>query len=316
VTEISAGAGHTLVRLSDGSAWGWGANGNGQVGDGTRTDRSTAVRVIDSSTASGFLEGVKTVAAGGGHSLALDAAGVKSWGGKDLGELGIGVNAIHTLPVQVLDPTDPTGNLTGVLDVGWLQRRLPRAEAGSDGRPDATVVGTERRWGTRGWNAAKPAVPTAVLLNNDGVLTTSRRSARAVAMRRHSRRRHAPRMGTREHRAAWRRVAPAALRVQGDSRPGLQRPGVAGHGDCPLARPERRKGMGVRIGSFGQLGQGPQDTTTKFSPVAVKDAAGTGLLTDVTVIAAGDNHRWPSSPTKPFGRGARIPPDSSATDPR
>ena len=45
VEEISAGGSHTCAGLSDGSAKCWGYNGNGQLGDGTKTPRYTPVEV-------------------------------------------------------------------------------------------------------------------------------------------------------------------------------------------------------------------------------------------------------------------------------
>jgi alpha-tubulin suppressor-like RCC1 family protein len=42
---ISVGYGHTCGVKEDGTAWCWGFNGNGQLGDGTQESRSTPVRV-------------------------------------------------------------------------------------------------------------------------------------------------------------------------------------------------------------------------------------------------------------------------------
>jgi len=43
--------GHTMAISSDGSLWGWGANENGQLGDGTTQDRHSPVRVMQDVTA-------------------------------------------------------------------------------------------------------------------------------------------------------------------------------------------------------------------------------------------------------------------------
>src|SRR5215468_9028655 len=45
---------------TDNVAWAWGSNFNGELGDGTSTERLTPVRVQN-------LSGLLTVAAGGGH---------------------------------------------------------------------------------------------------------------------------------------------------------------------------------------------------------------------------------------------------------
>ena len=70
VVSVSAGGhdrfnglqGHTLALKSDGTVFGWGLNGSGQLGDGTFTDRSVPVQV------SGLSE-VVLVVAGSAHSV-------------------------------------------------------------------------------------------------------------------------------------------------------------------------------------------------------------------------------------------------------
>ena len=46
VTAISAGWNHSLALRDDGTVWAWGNNSQGQIGDGTTTNRSTPVLVI------------------------------------------------------------------------------------------------------------------------------------------------------------------------------------------------------------------------------------------------------------------------------
>lgn len=48
-TQVSAGGDTTAARLSDATAKGWGRNDNGQIGDGTSTQRTTPVTVIPGS---------------------------------------------------------------------------------------------------------------------------------------------------------------------------------------------------------------------------------------------------------------------------
>ena len=45
VTAVSAGYQHSLALKEDGSVWATGWNGNGQLGDGTTTNRNTFVEV-------------------------------------------------------------------------------------------------------------------------------------------------------------------------------------------------------------------------------------------------------------------------------
>ena len=41
VVAIACGGNHSLELKRDGTVWGTGYNGNGELGDGTRTDRTT-----------------------------------------------------------------------------------------------------------------------------------------------------------------------------------------------------------------------------------------------------------------------------------
>jgi len=45
-TGLSAGLGNGLAVKSDGTAWGWGGNSNGRLGDGTTDNVSTPVQVM------------------------------------------------------------------------------------------------------------------------------------------------------------------------------------------------------------------------------------------------------------------------------
>ncbi len=45
VTAISAGLSHTCALTTGGVAWCWGGNYQGEVGDGTKTERDRAVPV-------------------------------------------------------------------------------------------------------------------------------------------------------------------------------------------------------------------------------------------------------------------------------
>ncbi|SET60210.1 RCC1 domain-containing protein [Stigmatella erecta] len=72
-SQASSRGQHTLVLGSDGSVWAWGHNGTAQLGDGTTQNSSLPKKVAG-------LRGVKSVAAGYGHSLALQEGKVWSWG--------------------------------------------------------------------------------------------------------------------------------------------------------------------------------------------------------------------------------------------
>ncbi len=61
---MAGGQFHSLALRSDGRVWAWEDNSEGQLGDGTYTDRTVPVAVSG-------LSGVVAVAAGGDHSLAV-----------------------------------------------------------------------------------------------------------------------------------------------------------------------------------------------------------------------------------------------------
>jgi len=87
---VAAGGAHTCVELADRSVACWGANENGQLGDGTTVDRAVPVEVAGAS-------GV--VAAGAAHSCASTSDGtVTCWGADTSGQLGDGVTLTLSAP--------------------------------------------------------------------------------------------------------------------------------------------------------------------------------------------------------------------------
>jgi alpha-tubulin suppressor-like RCC1 family protein len=68
VVAVAAGFTRSLALKSDGTVWGFGSNGSGEIGDGTTTQRTTPVQVVG-------LSGVVAIAAGESTSYALQADG-------------------------------------------------------------------------------------------------------------------------------------------------------------------------------------------------------------------------------------------------
>jgi alpha-tubulin suppressor-like RCC1 family protein len=64
VTQVAGGRDHSLALRADGTAWAFGHNTYGQLGDGTTTRRTSPVPVPG-------LTGVETVTAGRAYSAAL-----------------------------------------------------------------------------------------------------------------------------------------------------------------------------------------------------------------------------------------------------
>ena len=63
--SVVAGHYHNIAIKSDGTLWGWGSNGHGQLGDRTTTDRTTPAQ--ESSSGTSWL----AIAGGTEHTVAL-----------------------------------------------------------------------------------------------------------------------------------------------------------------------------------------------------------------------------------------------------
>jgi alpha-tubulin suppressor-like RCC1 family protein len=100
---VAVGKRHVLAVAQNGSLWAWGANGNGQLGDGTTSTRSFPTR--EQTAARTWL----FVAAGDSHSLALDTFGhLFAWGANASGQLGTGDRTDRHAPVAIGSRTDWT----------------------------------------------------------------------------------------------------------------------------------------------------------------------------------------------------------------
>ena len=102
VTTITAGDYHTVVIKSNGTAYAWGYNVHGELGDGTTTNRNTPVQVTG-------LTNVTAIAAGYSHSVAVRSDDtVYAWGWNVYGQLGDGTTTNRLTPVQISGLTDVT----------------------------------------------------------------------------------------------------------------------------------------------------------------------------------------------------------------
>jgi alpha-tubulin suppressor-like RCC1 family protein len=128
VTAVAAGGDHSLALLANGTVMAWGANGNGQLGNGTTENSDVPVAVSG-------LSGVTAIAAGSGHSVALLSNGtVVAWGANKWGQLGDGTTKDRDVPVAV-------SGLSGVTAVS----------AGGAESLALLSDGTARSWGGNGY---------------------------------------------------------------------------------------------------------------------------------------------------------------------
>ena len=97
VKDISAGWAHSLFLMKDGTVQATGRNDHGQLGDGTNSDRTSSVPVLDSG-GSPFSD-VTAISAGAFHSLFLKSDGtVWATGENSDGRLGDGTTISRSNP--------------------------------------------------------------------------------------------------------------------------------------------------------------------------------------------------------------------------
>ena len=93
--SVSAGERTTLAVRTDGTLWGWGANSQGQIGDGTTTDRTTPVQV-------GSATDWQSARVNSYHSTGIKTDGTMwTWGFNNQGQLGDGSVATRTSPAMI-----------------------------------------------------------------------------------------------------------------------------------------------------------------------------------------------------------------------
>ena len=215
VTDIalSAGGGHTCAVIAAGVKC-WGGNYEGQLGDGTTSDRAMPVDVT------GLASGMVAVSAGNVHTCALTTAGgVKCWGNNRYGWLGDGTSSNRAMLVDV------TGLASGMVAVS----------AGNGHSCALTTAGGVKCWGANYYSQL-----------GDGTDTKRTTPVDVTGL------------------------ASGAVAVS------------AGYGHtCALTTSGGVKCWGQN--NFGQLGDGT--TTRRSTPVDV-----VGLASGVQSVSAGENH--------------------------
>lgn len=121
VPEIEQGVNFTAILKADGTVWTTGLNNNGQLGDGTTTDRSKPVQVkINQNT---YLTNVIKISASDDHTIALTKSGtVYAWGLNNVGQLGNGTTTRSLYATPVLNE-EASAPVSGIIDVSTAYKR-------------------------------------------------------------------------------------------------------------------------------------------------------------------------------------------------
>ncbi|XP_078088319.1 RCC1 and BTB domain-containing protein 2-like isoform X3 [Mustelus asterias] len=98
VATVACGQSSSMAVLDNGEVYGWGYNGNGQLGLGSNGNQPTPCRLA-------ALQGIHVcqIVCGYAHTLALtDEGSLYSWGANAYGQLGSGVKSNQSCPVQII----------------------------------------------------------------------------------------------------------------------------------------------------------------------------------------------------------------------
>lgn len=124
VVALTSAFGNAGALMADGAYYDWGINDAGQVGDGTTTDRTTAVRVELPAPVRSVFEGGSFP--NNGQTIAILQDGqVWVWGANGSGQLGGGTTASATRPIRLV--TANPGRFVAVSSGGATDYAIGRA---------------------------------------------------------------------------------------------------------------------------------------------------------------------------------------------
>eukprot|EP01116_Phalansterium_solitarium_P017283 TRINITY_DN4217_c0_g2_i1.p1 TRINITY_DN4217_c0_g2~~TRINITY_DN4217_c0_g2_i1.p1 ORF type:complete len:449 (+),score=-79.55 TRINITY_DN4217_c0_g2_i1:564-1910(+) len=124
------------TSMGNGALFAWGYNSNGQLGDGTITDRYDATAVLQPEAWTRL--NVMAIATGDFHSMALLSSGaLYAWGYNDKGQLGDGTTVSH--------------NAKAVMPPEWIGLNVKAIAAGSRHSLALLSDGTLYSWGSNAY---------------------------------------------------------------------------------------------------------------------------------------------------------------------
>ena len=317
-SQVSGGRDYTygfsLAVGSDGNAYAWGYNGDGQLGDGTRDDKHAPVMVRkpdrktypDLPADFTYLQ----VSAGGSHSLAVGSDGnVYAWGYNGNGQLGNGTRDDKHAPVRVKTPDRKTypdlpADFTYLQVSAGYQHSLA---LGSDGNAYAWGYNYQGRLG----DGTTSDRYTPVRVKTPDRKTYPDLPADFTYLQVSAGGGHSLALGSDGNAYAWGRGtfgelgttsngyypdSSVPVRVRDPANPtdtskGLQATQVSAGGDHSLAVGSDGYAYAWGYNYYGQLGNG----TTSYSnpnpvPVRVRDPTDTSKALQATQVSAGNNH--------------------------
>ncbi len=288
VTRLSSGWSHSCVVVDGGQVRCWGENGDGQLGNGSRTDSPRPV-VVSNDAGTGPLTGVVAVSAGEAHSCALKSNGqVRCWGDNSQGQLGDGTATDRLRPVAVSNPGG-TANLTDVAEVS----------AGGYFSCARLANGKARCWGSNFFGQLGDGT-TVNRLRPVAVSNMSGTGALQEVAKVSAGRWHTCARLTNGQARCWGdnedgqlgdgttvdRLRPVAVSnaTGGNALQNVRKISAGTWHTCAQLSSGQARCWGAN--AFGALGDGT--TTSRLRPVTVSDPAGTGALTGVSGISAGE----------------------------
>ena len=102
IVAIACGSSHTVALDSTGQIHTYGDNGSAQLGNNTIVQSQIPINISTIETSSIYNKKIVAVAAGGGHTLAIDSTGqIHAWGWNGYGQLGNNTLIDSPIPINI-----------------------------------------------------------------------------------------------------------------------------------------------------------------------------------------------------------------------